>query len=79
MLPLFTPIGFKDWKIITACITGISAKESILSTLTILSNTNIESIVAEIFTIESAISFMIFTLLYTPCIAALGVIKKNLE
>ena len=77
MLPLFTPIGFKDWKIITACITGISAKESILSTLTILSNTNIESIVAEIFTIESAISFMIFTLLYTPCIAALGVIKKE--
>lgn len=77
MLPFFTPIGFKDWKVITACITGISAKESILSTLTILSKTSIENIIAEIFTIESAISFMMFTLLYTPCIATLGVIKKE--
>lgn len=77
MLPFFKPIGFTDWKVITACITGISAKESILSTLTILSNTSIENIILEIFTFKSAISFMIFTLLYTPCIAALGVIKKE--
>lgn len=77
LLPFFKPIGFTDWKIITACITGISAKESILSTLTILSNSNIESIITQIFTFRSAISFMIFTLLYTPCIAALGVIKKE--
>lgn len=75
--PFFTPLGFKDWKVITACITGISAKESILSTLTILSNTNIETIITEIFNVESAISFMMFTLLYTPCIATLGVIKKE--
>lgn len=77
MLPFFKPIGFTDWRVISACITGISAKESILSTLTILSSTSIENIILEIFTFKSAISFVIFTLLYTPCIAALGVIKKE--
>lgn len=77
LVPFFIPIGFKDWRIITAIITGISAKEAILSTLTVLSNTNIESIIATIFTYNSSISFMVFTLLYTPCISALGVIKKE--
>jgi len=77
LIGLFKPIGFNDWRIITAIITGISAKEAILSTLTILSNTTIETLITEIFTYSSAISFMIFTLLYTPCIATLGVIRKE--
>lgn len=77
IIPIFKPIGFYDWRIVTAIITGISAKEAILSTLTVLSSTSIENTIATIFTYKSSISFMIFTLLYTPCIATLGVIKKE--
>lgn len=77
---LFKPIGLGDWRITTAIITGISAKEAILSTLSVLCNSNISTLVTaikEIFTIKEAISFITFILLYTPCIATIGVIKKE--
>lgn len=77
---IFKPLGFSDWRIVTSIIVGVSAKEAILSTLSILTNFNsgiLAVIIKNIFTRSSAISFLIFVLLYTPCIATLDVIKKE--
>lgn len=77
---LFKPIGLGDWRITTSIITGISAKEAILSTLSVLCNASTSTLataIKEIFTIKEAISFITFILLYTPCIATIGVIKKE--
>lgn len=75
--PIFNPLGFYDWRIVTSLIVGISAKESIISTLNILTNQTIASSLQSIFNISSAISFLIFVLLYTPCIATIAIIKKE--
>lgn len=78
--PLFKPLGFSDWRIVTSLITGISAKEAVISTLSILTATSIKllpEVLKTIFTPSSTISFLIFTLLYTPCIASLSIIKKE--
>ena len=78
--PIFKPLGFSDWRIVTSIITGISAKETVISTLSILTKTSIETlpyILSRIFTIQSSISFITFILLYTPCIAAISTIKKE--
>ncbi len=75
--PVFIPIGIKDWRIVTSLIVGITAKEAVISTLTILSSENIYSYVRTLFTTSSAISFIIFVLLYTPCVATISVIKKE--
>ena len=72
---LFIPLGFSDWRLITSLITGLGAKEIIVSTLTILIPTT------EFYTILtplSAYSFMIFVLLYSPCIASISAIKQEL-
>lgn len=77
---IFKPLGFSNWKIVTSIIVGISAKEAILSTLSILTNANssiLPIILSNMFTQSSAISFLTFILLYTPCIATIGIIKKE--
>ena len=77
---IFKPLGFSNWKIVTSIIVGISAKEAILSTLSILTNANssiLPIILSNMFTKSSAISFLTFILLYTPCIATIGIIKKE--
>ena len=77
---IFKPLGFSNWKIVTSIIVGISAKEAILSTLSILTNANssiLPIIISNMFTKSSAISFLTFILLYTPCIATIGIIKKE--
>ena len=77
---IFKPLGFSNWKIVTSIIVGISAKEAILSTLSILTNANssiLPIIISNMFTQSSAISFLTFILLYTPCIATIGIIKKE--
>lgn len=77
---IFKPLGFSDWKIVTSIIVGISAKEAILSTLSILTNANssiLPTIISNMFTKSSAICFLTFILLYTPCIATIGIIKKE--
>ena len=72
---LFRPLGFGDWRCATALISGFIAKESVVSTLQVLlGNTAITSL----FTTRSAISFLVFTLLYTPCIAAVATIRREL-
>ena len=82
IVPAFKPIGFLDWRICTSLLTGLSAKENVISTLSILTNTSIDGlpiILKEIFTTSSSVSFLIFTLLYTPCIASIATIRKELN
>ncbi len=69
--PVFAPLGFGDWRISTALITGFMAKESVVSTMTVLSAT-------EILTPFTAAVFLVFTLLYTPCVAAVAAVKREL-
>ena len=73
--PVLSPLGFGDWRISTALITGLIAKESVVSTLTILLN---GSALSGLFTMRSALSFLVFTLLYTPCVAAISAVRREL-
>ncbi len=74
--PVFAPIGFNDWRITTSLITGFLAKESVVSTLSVLIGGS-EGITTA-FTTASALSFLTFCLLYTPCVAAIASIKREL-
>lgn len=79
--PIFTPLGFNDWRVSTALLTGFSAKEAVVSTLAVLTGTNIASLpqaLAGIFTPLTAFSYLVFTLLYTPCVAAISAVKREL-
>ena len=73
--PIFAPLGFGDWRASTALITGFTAKESVVSTMTVLLG---GSPVANMFDTHSAIVFLVFTLLYTPCVAAITSVKREL-
>ena len=73
--PIFAPLGFGDWRASTALITGFTAKESVVSTMTVLLG---GSPVATMFNTHSAIVFLVFTLLYTPCVAAITSVKREL-
>ncbi len=75
--PLFKPLGFSDWRISTALITGFTAKESVVSTLTVLLGGKATSL-QTIFAPFSAFVFLVFTLLYTPCVAAITAVKREL-
>ena len=74
LAPVFAPLGFADWRCATALISGFIAKESVVSTLEILLGTNALS---ALFTTKSAASFLVFTLLYTPCVAAIAAIRRE--
>lgn len=79
--PIFAPLGFNDWRASTALITGFSAKEAVVSTLAVLtgaSTADLPSALATIFTPLTACSFLIFTLLYTPCIAAINAVRREM-
>lgn len=79
--PLFAPLGFGDWRASTALITGFTAKEAVVSTLAVLLGTSITELPASLsslFTPLSAFSYLIFTLLYTPCVAAIAAVKREL-
>ena len=73
--PIFAPLGFGDWRASTALITGFTAKESVVSTMTVLLG---GSPVATMFNTHNAIVFLVFTLLYTPCVAAITSVKREL-
>lgn len=75
--PIFAPLGFGDWRISTALITGFTAKESVVSTLTVLMGGNAE-LVSTLFTPFTAAVFLVFTLLYTPCVAAIATVKREM-
>ncbi len=74
--PLFAPLGFGDWRASTALVTGFIAKESVVSTLTVLLGS--AGAVATMFTPLTAFSFLTFALLYTPCVAAIAAVKNEL-
>lgn len=76
MAPVFAPLGFGDWRISTALISGFMAKESVVSTLSVL--TGSMDVIHKILTPASALSLLIFCLLYTPCVAAVSSVKREL-
>lgn len=75
--PVFAPLGFGDWRISTALITGFTAKESVVSTLTVLFGGDMSAL-NTLFTQFSALVFLVFTLLYTPCVAAIASVKREM-
>lgn len=82
LAPIFLPLGFGDWRIATSLITGFIAKEAVVSTLSVLLGTGVASLhtmLPAMFTALSAVSFLLFTLLYTPCVAAVATLKKELQ
>ena len=75
--PLFVPLGFGDWRVSTALITGFMAKESVVSTLTVLLGGK-TALLTTLFTPFTAYVFLIFTLLYTPCVAAIATVRREM-
>ena len=79
--PVFRPLGFEDWRVSTALITGFTAKEAVVSTMSILLGTSMEHLgeaLSAVFTPVTAVSFLVFTLLYTTCVAAIAAIRREL-
>ena len=79
--PIFAPLGFGDWRAATALVTGFTAKEAVVSTLGVLMGVGgggLESALSAVFTPLSAASFLAFTLLYTPCAAAIAAVRREL-
>ncbi len=79
--PIFSPLGFGDWRISTSLLTGFTAKEAVVSTMGVLLGAKMSGLpeaLSGLFTTASAISFLIFTLLYTPCIAAVASIRREM-
>ncbi len=74
--PVFAPVGFGDWRITTALITGFMAKESVVSTLSVLFGTT--AAIQSALTLPSAASLLVFCLLYTPCVATIAAVKREL-
>ena len=80
--PMFTPLGFNDWRAATALISGFSAKEAVVSTLSVLTGTAMSGLgdtLGTIFTPLAAFSYLVFTLLYTPCVAAVATIRREMN
>ena len=79
--PVFQPLGFGDWRAVTALISGFTAKEAVISTLGVLLGVGVDQLgpaLGTLFTPLAAGSFLIFTLLYTPCVAAVATIRREL-
>ena len=81
--PIFKPLGFSNWRASTALITGITAKEAVVSTLTVLTGASgdaqLSMALSSIFTPLSSLSFLAFTILYMPCVAAFAATRRELE
>lgn len=75
--PFFKPLGFGTWQNSVALISGIAAKEVVVSTMSVLYGASISTIIPTIFTPLTAYAFLVFVLLYPPCISALGTLKKE--
>ena len=81
LAPLFAPLGFGDWRMATALITGFTAKEAVVSTLGVLlhaSTDGLGTVLTSTYSPAVALSFLAFTLLYTPCVAAIAAIRREL-
>ena len=80
--PVFAPLGFADWRASTALLTGLTAKETVVSTLTVLTGAGTDSALSAalqaMFTPLAAFSFLVFTVLYMPCVAAFAAARREL-
>ena len=80
--PIFTPLGFGDWRAATALVTGLTAKEAVVSTFAVLLGASdagsVIPLLSQMFTPLSAFSFLTFTLLYMPCVAAMAAVKREM-
>lgn len=76
--PIFAPLGINDWRVSTSLISGFVAKESVVSTLTVLLGGD-TSALSTLFTPLTAVVFLVFSLLYTPCVAAIAAVSKELD
>ena len=76
LAPLFAPLGFADWRVCTSLIAGFMAKEAVVSTLGVLTG---GAALSALFSVRSAAAFLVFTLLYTPCVAAVAAIRRELD
>lgn len=74
LVPIFRPLGMGDWRICTSLISGFIAKESVVSTLEVLFGGSIGTMISSL----TAASILVFSLLYTPCVAAVASIKREL-
>ena len=74
LAPIFQPLGLGDWRVVTSLITGFMAKESVVSTMEILFGSGITTIMTGL----AAASMLVFSLLYTPCVAAIASVKREL-
>ncbi len=82
LTPLFAPLGFADWRLTTALISGLTAKEAVVSSLGVLLHTNTAGLPAalqSLLTPLAAVSYLVFILLYTPCVAAMAALKREME
>ncbi len=82
LAPIFKPLGFGDGRAVTSLIAGFTAKEAVISTLGVLTGTSGEALYValnEMFTPLAAVSFLVFTLIYTPCVAAVAAIRRELD
>ncbi len=77
LVPVFQPLGISDWRVSTAFITGFTAKESVVSTLTVLLDGDVSRL-PQLFTQLTAFVFLVFSLLYTPCVAAIATVRREL-
>ncbi len=80
--PVFQPLGFADWRVATSLISGFTAKEAVVSTLSVLLGTRaaeLGTVLPQMFAPLAAVSFLLFTLLYTPCVAAVATIRRELR
>ena len=79
--PLFAPLGFGRWQLSTSLITGFTAKEAVVSTLAVLTGSSVADLpatLAAMLPTAAALSFLMFTLLYTPCVAAIAAVKREM-
>ncbi len=80
--PIFAPLGFADWRMVTALVSGFTAKEAVVGTFGVIlgvSNEQLAVALHQLFDIRSACSFLTFTLLYTPCVAAVATIRREMN
>jgi len=77
LAPIFVPLGFGTWETAVALLTGLMAKEVVIGTMGVIFGDNLQAILPNYFTSLSAYSFLVFVLLYTPCVAVLGAMKKE--
>ncbi len=82
LVPVFSPLGFGNWKAITALLTGFMAKEAVISTFAVLTGSgsaDLPTALRSLFTPQAAYAFLVFTLLYTPCVATVATIRRELQ